>query len=612
MDRNQAIGLVLISALMIIYFQFFAPKPIPVEETASEKTEIINSKEEDKTTQVAPLEVQQRFTNDSIVDKLTEQKFGIFSVAAKGDEEEVTIENENIEIVFNTLGANIDNIQLKDFKTYDQNPLIVSEKDRSKISLSIRHAGRDVNLKELYYTTETTKKSDTTIVTFTANVGDFQNVKQIYSIPPTGYKIGYDVEFNGISQFIDSDQVKFLWDNNLKMQERDIKISRQNAFLNRYTPDDGVDKLGGRSDFEEEAASPNTKWVAMRQKFFTSAIINEKGFSGGNTSTSIDEQDTSTVRSMHVALNIPTSQINGGEGNFSFYFGPNNYEIYQTVTEDFEDNLGLGWPPMKWVNKYVIIKLFHFFERFIDSYGIIIMLIVIVIKLALSPLSYKSYVSMAKTKVLKPEIDAMKEKYGDDQQKFQQEQMKLFSQVGVNPISGCIPMVLQMPILLAMFYFFPVSIELRQQSFLWATDLSTYDSVFSWTTQIPLISSFYGNHISLFTLLMTASTILYTWSNNQVSSVQGPMKTVSYMMPIMFLFVLNSFSSGLTFYYFVSNIVTFGQQALIRKFVDEDKIKAILEENKKKNANKKTSKFQQRLQDAMKASKDTQDQKKKK
>ena len=171
-------------------------------------------------------------------------------------------------------------------------------------------------------------------------------------------------------------------------------------------------------------------------------------------------------------------------------------------------------------------------------------------------------------------------------------------------------MLLQMPILLAMFYFFPVSIELRQQSFLWATDLSTYDAVVTWKAQIPLLSSFYGNHISLFTLLMTASTILYTWSNNQVSSVQGPMKTISYMMPIMFLFVLNSFSAGLTFYYFVSNIVTFGQQALIRKFVDEDKIKEILEENKKKNANKKTSGFQQRLQDAMKASQEKQKKKK--
>jgi YidC/Oxa1 family membrane protein insertase len=225
-----------------------------------------------------------------------------------------------------------------------------------------------------------------------------------------------------------------------------------------------------------------------------------------------------------------------------------------------------------------------------------------VIKLALFPLSRKSYLSMAKMKVLKPEIDALKEKTGGDAQKMQQEQMKLYREVGVNPISGCIPVVLQMPILFAMFFFFPNSIELRGESFLWATDLSTYDVLF----YLPFTIPFYGSHVSGFTLLMTMSTILYTWSNNQVSTVQGPMKTIGYVMPVIFMFVLNSYSSGLSFYYFVSNIITFGQQTLIRKFVDEDKIRATLEENKKKNANKGKSKFQQKLEDAMKASKEAQ------
>jgi YidC/Oxa1 family membrane protein insertase len=209
---------------------------------------------------------------------------------------------------------------------------------------------------------------------------------------------------------------------------------------------------------------------------------------------------------------------------------------------------------------------------------------------------------MAKMKVLKPEIDALKEKTGGDAQKMQQEQMKLYREVGVNPISGCIPVVLQMPILFAMFFFFPNSIELRGESFLWATDLSTYDVLF----YLPFTIPFYGSHVSGFTLLMTLSTILYTWSNNQVSTVQGPMKTIGYVMPLIFMFVLNSYSSGLSFYYFVSNIITFGQQALIRRFVNEDKILATLEENKKKNANKGKSKFQQKLEDAMKASKEAQ------
>ncbi len=204
---------------------------------------------------------------------------------------------------------------------------------------------------------------------------------------------------------------------------------------------------------------------------------------------------------------------------------------------------------------------------------------------------------MAKMKVLKPELDKLKEEFGDDPAKMQKEQMSLYSKVGVNPLSGCIPLLLhRCRILFAMFFFFPNSIELRQEPFLWAADLSTYDSVLRLPFEIP----FYGSHVSLFTLLMTASTILYTWSNNQVSSVSGPMKNIGYIMPVMFMFVLNSFPAALSFYYFVSNIITFGQQSIIRKFVDDDKIRQKLEENKKKNVNKKKSKFQQRIEEAMK------------
>lgn len=245
--------------------------------------------------------------------------------------------------------------------------------------------------------------------------------------------------------------------------------------------------------------------------------------------------------------------------------------------------------------------MFHWLEQFISNYGVIIIILVLVIKTLLFPLSYKSYISMAKIKVLKPELDEIKEKYGDDMTKAQQEQMQLYQKVGVNPLSGCVPVLLQMPILLAMFNYFPNAIELRQEPFLWADDLSTYDSILD----LPFTIPFYGDHVSLFVLLMTASTILYTWSNNQASTVQGPMKNMQYFLPLIFMFVLNSFPAALSFYYFVSNIVTFGQQAIIRKFVDDDKIRKILEENKKRNKNKKKSKFQQRLEEAMKASEET-------
>jgi YidC/Oxa1 family membrane protein insertase len=274
---------------------------------------------------------------------------------------------------------------------------------------------------------------------------------------------------------------------------------------------------------------------------------------------------------------------------------------------DFEKNIDLGWSVFAWVNKLLVIPVFNFLEQYFTNYGIIIILLVVFLKTLLFPLTYKSYLSMAKMKVLKPEIDAIKEKHEGDMQKSQQETMKLYSSMGVNPLSGCVPMLLQIPILFALLNFFPNSIELRQEGFLWAHDLSTYD-VFA---KLPFTIPFYGDHVSMFTLLMTLSTILYTWQNNQVNTMQGPMKFYSYLMPVMIMFVVNSFSAGLSFYYFVANIITFGQQAIIRLFVDDKKIRAKLEENQVKNKDKKPGGFQKRLQEAMKAAGEREQQQKK-
>jgi YidC/Oxa1 family membrane protein insertase len=247
------------------------------------------------------------------------------------------------------------------------------------------------------------------------------------------------------------------------------------------------------------------------------------------------------------------------------------------------------------------MPVFNFLQTFIGNYGIIILVLVVFIKLLLMPLTYSSYMGMAKMRLLKPELDAIKEKNGDNMAQAQQDQMKLYQQAGVNPFSGCIPLILQMPIIFSMFYLFPNSIDLRQQPFLWAEDLSTWDSIVTLPFSIPFG---YGNHVSLFVLLMTASQLVFQWQNNQITAVQGPMKSMGYVMPLVFLFMLNSFSAGLSFYYFVSNLITFAQQAVIKRFVDEDKIKAIMDENKKKAAsgNSKKSKFMSKLEDAMKAS----------
>ena len=270
-----------------------------------------------------------------------------------------------------------------------------------------------------------------------------------------------------------------------------------------------------------------------------------------------------------------------GKGNFRFYFGPNDYDVVKTVADGFHRNVYLGYDFVKPINRYVFVPLFKLAESFMSNYGLLIIVVVIVLKTLLTPLIYKSYISSAKMRVMAPELAELKEKVGDDQVKMQQEQMKLYQQVGVNPLSGCVPMLLQMPILMSVFFLFPNMIMFRQKSFLWASDLSTYDYPISWATNLPVV----GNHISLFVVLMTISSLAFTYYNNQITPDQpGPidMKKMSYVFPIVFFFVLNSFPAALSFYYLVSNVVTIAQQQIVRRFVDEDKIRRILDENKAK------------------------------
>jgi YidC/Oxa1 family membrane protein insertase len=380
--------------------------------------------------------------------------------------------------------------------------------------------------------------------------------------------------------------------------EKDRQDLRDHSTITYFTTNDGFDNISEAA--VNTVSVTGVKWASIKQKFFLTSIIGENTtFTNGELSTiAVDPNDSAVVEQVKLKLNLPKASLAKG-ANLKYYIGPNDYQIIGDVAEKFNRNVYLGWPPVYWINKFVIFPVFHFLTKFLSNYGLIIIVLVLLLRLVLAPLSYRSYLSMAKMKVLKPELDEIKEKNGDDMAKVQQEQLKLYQQVGVNPISGCIPVLLQMPILFAMFYLFPASIELRQQPFLWAEDLSTYDSLI----QLPFIVPFLGSHISLFTLIMTMSTLAYTWQNNQLSSVTGPMKTMSYVMPLIFFFMLNRFSAGLTFYYTVGTLLTFAQQAIIKRFVDEDKIKAILEENRKRNVSGtvKKSKFMSKLEDAMKA-----------
>jgi YidC/Oxa1 family membrane protein insertase len=604
MDRNQVTGIVLITLLMIVYMFFVSNQ----ESKLVNKT-VVDTASVHKPTTITSIggdAVIKEATPDSTLEKESVAKYGVFAFAAKGQAKDLTLENNNVKVSLNSKGGTVNKVLLKKYKTDRKEPLYVVSDTSSYLNLtatvnSAKANNGRVDFTDLYFTSSESKRGDTSIVEFKLNINPDKYIVQTYSLAPESYVVKYSIQFFGLDNEIQNVPVEFLWRQNLPKNEEDLLQARSRSTVNYYFADGEFDDLGEASvDQETEVLTKPIKWINMKQKFFSSAIIAQNSFEKGTVKSWVDPSHPSSVKDLEATLVIPIGDLKTGKGNFEYYFGPNHYQTMKAVTEGFDKNVYLGFPVINWVNRFVVIPTFNFLQGFIHNYGIIIIILGILVKLLLLPLSYKSQLSMAKMKVMKPELDEIKAKYGDDMQKVQAEQMTLYREVGINPLSGCIPVLLSMPVLLAMFSFFPHSIELRQQSFLWAHDLSTYDA----PIRLPFDIPYYGSHVSIFTLLMTLSTLAYTYFNNQMSTqVQGPMKVVSYIMPVVFMFVLNSFPAGLSFYYFISNILSIGQQLVIRKFVDEEKIRFALDENKKKNVaggGGKKSKWMQRVEDAMK------------
>ena len=584
MDRNSTIGLIIISAPLFAYFTFFAPDPKQIaQKQAAEAFE----------TAVKP-----KFnTKVELPDSVIAKRLGSLATIAKGEDKEYVLENKDLKIAFSTKGGKVQSVLAKNYKTYGKEPIYLFDAQASELSWLVPIGQESTNLYDLYFNkVETIKSDDSTKLVFTASLADNQFIRQTYSLANEGFTLDYKVNFKNIDQLNEYKSVLITWKQKLRNFEKDAEQNRLASTVNYYTEKEEFDKLNETAkEPQSETVADPVKWIALKQKFFNTALITGQTFKNVEVSSSIDPNDTEYVKYLSVKMETAPSN-----SNFKFYFGPNQYQICKKVADGFQENVYLGWPILNNLNRFVTVPIFNFLEHYFSNYGLIILLLVIIIKAALFPLSYKSYLSMAKIRVLKPELDEIKAKNGDDAQKSQADQMKLYQSVGVNPISGCIPVLLTMPVLLAIFNFFPNSIELRQQAFLWADDLSTYDVI----AKLPFTVPFYGDHVSLFTILMTISTLIYTWYNNQMSatSMQGPMVAMSYIMPVVFLFILNSLPAGLSYYYFVSNVITIGQQLLIKSFVDENKIRANLDANKVKLATEpaKQNRFMKRLEEAMK------------
>ncbi|WP_289029783.1 membrane protein insertase YidC [uncultured Algoriphagus sp.] len=593
MDRNQATGLILFAAVILIYSIFFAsgPEIDPSEETIAVENTVTPN--QGSIEEFPP--IQKEETDSLSEDKIN--RYGVLATLTLGKEEIVTLENDVIKVDVSTKGGTIKNVELKEYKTWEGKPLLLLDEESSSMSQMLETTKGPVLLEDFYFFPELTSETSEDgkqIQVLTLQTGtESGTLLHRFELVEGSYQVKKSFEINDYQGVFTQNHLSISWNDVARAHEQDLAESRRKTEVNYYTAEGSYENLGVGDSPEAESPTEAVKWIGFSQRFFTAGIIADQNFSNINVAQSTPT-DSAFVRQMEASFYVPMTE---GKADYTFYFGPDRYKVLKQVTEGFEKNVDMGYFFVSWVNKYIIVNLFAFLEKYFSNYGVIIILIVLIIKLALSPLTYKSYIGMAKMRVIKPEIDELKEKYGEDPTKMQQEQMKLFSQLGVSPVAGCLPLLFQMPFLFAMFFFFPNSIELRQESFLWANDLSTYDEFI----KLPFTIPFYGSHVSLFTLLMTISQIVYTHFNNQLTTATGPMKNLGYIMPVMFMFILNSYPAGLSFYYFVSNMVTFGQQALIKLFVDDEKIRQKVEANKVKNANKKKSKFQQRLEDAMKA-----------
>jgi YidC/Oxa1 family membrane protein insertase len=539
--------------------------------------------------------------NVPIVDS-TLIKAGPFGAAQSGSDEPIVLENESIKVKISPKGGRIASVELKSFKTYTKLPLIMFEGEGNKFGLVFGSAGKNINTNDLYFqslgSSVSISKNDSASVSMRLNYGEGKYIDYIYSLKGTGYNVDLTIATKGMQDVVAPTQkhITLNWETILKQKEKDLVSEQRYSSAYFKMGDESVDYLSLSESETKELSEGKIKWFSFKQHYFSNVLIAKNSFDKGELTVNTSP-DSITVKSFAANMQIPFERQELTSYPMTFYFGPNQLNILEKQGFDIEKQIDLGYWPLKYINRWVVLPVFNFLERFGWGYGLIILVLTVLLKMVLLPLTYKSYLSMAKMRILKPEMDEIKGKVGEDNPTLlQQEYLKLYKKAGVNPLGGCLPMLLQLPIIMAFFFFFPNLFELRQRSFLWMEDLSTYDAFF----QLGFTMPFLGNHISLMCILMTISTLIYTYFNNQVSGATGQMKYIGYITPIIFFGVLNSYPSGLNYYYFLANMMTFAQQYIIRMFVDDNKIHAQIQENKKKpQSEKKKSGFQQRMEDYM-------------
>ena len=643
MNKQSVIGFILIFAVFIGYMWWISPN----EEQRAEMQRKADS------IRLAQLEQAYRDSlaaaNDTaVVDVQAKSNvdLGVFTGSSMGDSTMLTVDNGLLSLSFDNHGAMVKEVIVQNFTTYEGLPLrLITPSDDNMSLIFATEDNRTVRTKDLVFapivngtrwsngdTAITLGEGDSLLLQFRAYVDDSTSQNQeryiefAYLIHGNSYQVDFDITFHQLDGIIrNTPYLDFEWQNRMVRQEKVDASSKGRRNRNKdperfysniyYKPsNDDVDRLRDGRDSDEKVKT-SVDWVAFKQQFFCAILMNDNGFANADLTLKANAKDTARnyLCNMYSTIGLPYEEGGNNTSHMAFYYGPTKFHDLKAMDRGFEKMLPLGmWVFSKLISRYVIIPVFNFLETFNWNYGIIILVLTFLMRLVLFPLTFRSYQSSAITRILKPEMDAINKKYPNQDQMMQkqQEMSRLQKRAGINPVAGCLPLLIQLPILTAMFWFYPASIELRQKSFLWCDDLSTYDSILDLGFNIPL----YGDHVSLFCLLMFAVQFFYTWytMRNQSSQMSMPgMKFMMYFMPFMMLFLFNSQSAALNLYYFTSLSITMAQMILIRRFTKESTIRARMAayDLKHKNGTQKKSKFQQRLEEMQKQAEAMQKQK---
>ncbi len=599
LDINSIIGFVLIFGILIFMFYTNKPTPEEVEAQKIEQQKIEAEKEEIQPAITAEPTIN---INDSTAVANYKSTIGAFGFTAPNNG--VTeFQNNLVYFKISNKGGQIVEAKMKNFVTYDSIPVYLVKDGNASFGLEFNTSdNRVLNTKDLYFTPSLTTNGDNKVLSMKAKVSDNQYLEYRYEIKPDDYLVDFTVRSQGLNGVINSSKpVQLDW------QLKAIRHDKSIQYENRYTrltynhEEDKISKLSDSSE-EDEETEDNVKWLSYRQHFFSSILATKTPFKTAklNSKNLVKEESKTAGFTKEYQSKIPL-ELAGGElsYNMNWYYGPTDVKVLSEYKElELVDSIPFGWGIFGWINRYVFTPLYTFLSSFLP-YGIAIIAMTILVRLAMSPVTYKSYLSQAKMKVLKPEITELNEKFKDNAVKKQQETMKLYRKAGVSPMSGCIPAVLQMPIFYALFMFFPTSFALRQKSFLWANDLASYDTIL----ELPFTIPFYGDHVSLFPILASVAIFFYMMMTSGQNMQQQPgmpnMKFILYLSPLMMLIFFNSYASGLSLYYFVSNLITILIMLTIKNFIiDDKKIHAQIQENKKKEP-KKENKFQRKMREMM-------------